>query len=116
MTQPLPFDFPSIVTVSPPMIPQLVLAPPIAGNTVTVLPVVGPKGDTGGTGEMGYGPVSVTNQTAVQIRHGLTFDPAGIVCLQTDGVQVEYDTITYPSSGTTEITFGTPFTGAIRLS
>lgn len=116
MTQPLPFEFPSIVTVSPPMIPQLVMAPPIAGDTVTVLPVVGPKGDTGGTGEMGYVYSSSAPAMVHQIRHNLTFKPGGITCLDTDGSSLLGFSVSHPMLGITEVSFGVAVTPTVYLS
>lgn len=85
-----------------------------------VVPIQGPVGPQGPPGDsgsaLGYGPVSVTNQALVQVNHGLPFQPAGIVCIDGNGVTTDYGAIAYPVSGTVEITFGFPFTGEIYLS
>lgn len=117
MTQ--PFEFPSSVEVAPPRVPSLAMAPPMGGNTL-VLPVVGPPGPQGPPGDtvdvLAYGPVSVTNQALVQINHRLIFQPAGIICIDNNGVVTDFGAIAYPMQGTCEITFGFPFSGTIYLS
>jgi len=53
----------------------------------------------------------------VQIHHGLPFRPAGITCLDSIGRTVEYDTVSHPVAGITEVTFGHSFgPGTILLS
>jgi hypothetical protein len=54
----------------------------------------------------------------VQVLHGLPFPPAGVLCIDTQSEIVEPDSITNPSTGITEITFGRGFlfTGTIFLS
>lgn len=127
-----PFQFPASVTVTPPQMPSLVMAPPTPGVAV-VLPVAGAPGEQGPQGDVGpQGPqgvpgdagtrlaygVTVTNQTLVQINHGLAFNPAGIVCLDSANPAnaVEYAAVSYPMVGIAELTFGFPFTGQIFLS
>jgi hypothetical protein len=65
---------------------------------------------------LAFGPVSVTNQSLVQINHNLPFQPAGVMCIDNNGVTTDFGAIAYPMSGTCEITFGFPFTGDIYLS
>lgn len=122
---PVPFTFPGRVRVAPPQVPSLVMDPP---TTLTaVLPVGGPPGPAGPQGIPGAAgdaggslafSVTATNQTLVQLNHGLTFKPAGIVCLDTatPANSVEYATISYPAAGITELTFGFPFTGTVYVS
>jgi hypothetical protein len=120
---PSPFPkFPGRIRVSLPRVPTLVMDPP---TTLTaVLPVLGPPGPQGLQGVPGdpggalASSVTVTNQTLVQINHGLPFKPAGIICLDTatPANPVEYATISYPVAGITELTFGFPFTGTIFVS
>ena len=51
------------------------------------------------------------------INHGLPFNPAGIVCLESDGSPPLLGvSVSYPSTGVTELNFGAPFTGEIYLS
>lgn len=59
---------------------------------------------------------SVTNQSLVQLNHGLSYQPAGVICIDSQGNTVDFGAISYPMSGTCEITFGFPFTGQIYLS
>lgn len=54
--------------------------------------------------------------TLVQVVHGLTFPPAGVLCIDTQGQIVEPATVSNPASGVTEVTFGFPFTGTVYLS
>lgn len=106
------------------------MAPPVAPQAL-VLPIVGvpgPQGEQGDVGPTGpQGPAgdagsalsfiqSATNQSLVQINHGLPFQPAGIVCIDSNGVITEFGAIAYPMAGTLEITFGVPWTGTIYLS
>lgn len=81
---------------------------------------------TVGPDEEGGGPLRllafVHTQNApanpISIHHDMTFDPAGIVCLDTFGVQVDQEKVAYPVQGVIEIYFGTgyDFTGKIYLS
>jgi hypothetical protein len=52
----------------------------------------------------------------VQVIHGFSFKPAGVVCLEPDGTEIEYSTITHPLPGVTELLFGVPFTGTVYVS
>lgn len=119
---PLPFKFPGRVHVSPPQVPSLVMDPPVTDLAVIAIAgPPGPQGPLGPPGEAGGAlafSVAVTNQTLVQLLHGLTFRPAGIVCLDTatPANQVEYASISYPAAGITELTFGFPFNGTVYVS
>jgi hypothetical protein len=96
------------------------MAPPTT-STAVVLPIAGPIGPQGPPGDSSAAlsfATSVTNQSLVQMNHGLPFKPAGILCLDTNtpALTVEYATVSHPSTGITELTFGFPFTGSIFLS
>lgn len=112
----------AIVTVAPPVLPAVRVAPP-SPTSVVVLPVAGPTGPQGPPGDsaglFGFvhtqGSVWPAN-TPLPITHGFTYKPAGIVALESDGEQIEYATITHPSTGVTELTFGVGFAGTIYLS
>jgi hypothetical protein len=100
-----------------------VMAPPPAGNTVTVLPIPGPVGADGPQGEPGdpggaLAFVYTTSSPAMthQIIHGLPFKPAGIVCQDTDGATFIGWTVTHPAPGITEVSFGVDVTPTIFLS
>lgn len=105
-------EFPATVQVVPLPIPEAVIVPVSGPAGPQGEP--GPPGDTAGA--LAYGPVSVTNQALVQINHGLIFQPAGIICIDNNGVVTDFGAIAYPMSGTCEITFGFPFSGTIFLS
>lgn len=70
---------------------------------------------SGGGGSSSY-VQTVLNQSLVQLNHGLSFQPAGIVCIDNNGVTVDFGAVAYPMVGTCEITFGFPFSGTIYLS
>lgn len=111
-------ELPGRVIVAPPVVPTVTTAPPEPAS-VSVLPVVGPQGVPGGTGAMAYEHIQAAPVPAghpLQIVHNLTFQPGGIVCLESDGVQIEYDSVTHPMPGVIELTFGVAFTGHIYLS
>lgn len=114
----MPIDLDGDVTVAPPVLPAVRVAPP-SPTTVTVLPVVGPAGPQGIPGDsaglFGFVHTQNTPATLVTINHGFTYKPAGIVCLETDGGQLEYASISHPP-GVTELTFGVSFVGTIYLS
>src|SRR5438309_344480 len=91
--------------------------------TVTLVPVQGPVGPAGPQGVPGdpgaalaYSYTASQPVTLHQIHHGLAFKPAGIVCIETDGSQLEYDSVTHPMPGVTELTFGVAFAGTVYLS
>jgi len=118
----MPINLPGSITIGPPVTPSIAMAPPSSG--VVVVPVQGPPGPQGPQGPpgdtgsaLGFA-TSVTNQSLVQMIHNLPFKPAGILCLDTNtpALTVEYATVSHPSAGITEITFGFPFTGQIFLS
>jgi hypothetical protein len=126
-------EFPGSVTVVPPAVPTLVMAPPIAGADVLVLPVAGAQGPIGPLGPIGpQGPQGVPGDAGaalafvqtvsspslnVQVNHGLPFRPSGIVCLETDGTPTPLGIgVSYPSLGQVQLIFGVPFTGTIYLS
>lgn len=93
------------------------------GFPVTVMPIpgpVGPRGPQGIPGDPGAALAFVQNvspsMTTVLINHGLTFQPAGVLCLDTAGDTILGATITYPQSGWIELEFGVPFIGTVFLS
>lgn len=92
---------------------------PPAPSQLTVVPVqgpVGPQGPPGDTAQTLAFTTTVTNQALVQVNHGLAFKPGGIICIDTNGVLIDYGAISYPAVGIVEITFGFPFTGTVYLS
>lgn len=107
------------VTVAPPALPEVRVAPP-APTSVVVLPVAGPTGPQGPPGDsaglFGYEHIQNIPVTLVQILHGFNYKPAGIVCLETDGVQLEYASVAHPLPGVTELTFESSFVGTIYVS
>ena len=125
-------EFPGSVTIAPPQVPVLVMGPPIAGSDVIVLPVAGRQGMEGPQGAVGpIGPkgppgddstarsfqqVVSSPSMDLQIIHGLSYKPSGIICTESDGFNMEYDVVTHPMPGVTELTFGVGFTGTVYLS
>ena len=116
---------PGTVTVAPPIVAAVLMTRPT--SDVVVVPVAGPKGERGPQGPAGddpeligqlFGFVYTSSNPAYlhQIQHDLGFRPAGIICLEPHGGQIEYDTIKHPELGITEVTFGVPFAGTIYLS
>lgn len=105
------------VTEQPVVLTVTEVTPVIQIADVGVQGPPGPQGPAGDSTGLGF-HVSVTNQSLVQIVHGMPFPPAGIVCLDTGTppLCVEYATVSYPSTGVLELTFGFPFTGQIYLS
>lgn len=67
---------------------------------------------------LGYRHTQNTSVQQVSINHGLTFRPAGIICLDTSGNQVDQEKIAHPAPGITEVYFGPGFgfSGIIDLS
>ena len=51
-----------------------------------------------------------------QIPHGLAFYPAGAIAMDTLGNILEYDKITHPLPGVTELWFGDPVAGTADVS
>ena len=117
--------------LGPPPLPPIKLAPPAYG--MTVLPVRGPAGPAGPPGDASVdefiarlealeaeprGFVQTVNApaTLVQIHHGLSFNPAGVMNLDFSGTEIEESGVSHPFPGITEVTFGAPFTGTITLS
>ncbi|GAA3230740.1 hypothetical protein GCM10017691_23970 [Pseudonocardia petroleophila] len=74
----------------------------------------GPPGDSEAT--LAFVHPQVVPVLTVQILHGLVFQPAGVICIDSQGDVVEFGTITYPQVGVVELTFGVPFSGTVRLS
>lgn len=116
---PDPIELPGDIIVNPPPTPGVEVTPPPAPG-IAVVPVQGPPGPQGPPGDTAqtlyFVHVQSTPATLVQIRHGLKFPTAGIVCLESDGTQIEYQAVTYPTPGITELAFGVSFTGTIYLS
>lgn len=112
------FSLPADVQVSPPSLPSVEMAPPGPPSTVLV-PVAGPRGIQGPAGdETGLGFVWTQSSPAqlLLIHHHFLFQPAGILCIESDGGVLEYDTVFYPQTGYIELTFGVPFVGTVYLS
>lgn len=76
----------------------------------------GPRGPAGDPDVLGYTYTQPTPALLHQIHHGFLWKPAGIVCQESDGTDVEYASLSHPLTGTTEISFGFPFSGVIYLS
>lgn len=53
---------------------------------------------------------------SIQIVHGLSFDPAGIIALDNNGDTLDYDRVAYPGPGIIEIFYLVDFAGTIYLS
>lgn len=118
----MPIELDGDVTVAPPVLPTVKVAPPNP-TSVTVLPVVGPPGPEGPPGDsadlFGYEHTQSTVAPAnlpIQVNHGFNYKPAGVVALENDGAQIEYASISHPLPGITELTFGVGFVGKIYLS
>lgn len=103
------YEMPGTIEVAPPPIPG-----------VTLVPVTGPPGPQGPPGDsaevLGYRHTQSSPAMLVQVTHNLPYKPAGIICTETDGYQLEYGTVTHPLAGVTELHFGVPFVGVIDLS
>lgn len=69
-----------------------------------------------GVGSLDYRHTQSAPASLVQIVHNLPFRPAGVQCTDLLDQPTEFDRITHPAPGTTEITFGAPFTGVVDLS
>lgn len=112
-----------VLEVEQPVPPIVNVTQPGPADTV-VVPVAGPRGEQGPMGPPGSAEVSGAHAHSqaspaqlVQILHpDLEFRPAGVICMESDGTVVEYESITWPGPGITEITFGFPFVGTIYLS
>lgn len=59
---------------------------------------------------------SVQPPGGVQIVHGMTFHPAGIIAIDNNGDGLEYDRVEYPAPGIIEIYYKVDFAGTIYLS
>lgn len=108
----MPIDLGSGVTVQ--------VEPPTTPTSV-VVPIAGPQGPSGPPGPPGdsagaYLHTQSSPALLVQVQHGLSFKPAGVVCLENDGAVIEYAAITHPAAGITELTFGVPFVGVVYVS
>jgi hypothetical protein len=118
---PIREDRPSTASLFPASL-TVTLPGPIGPVAVPVKGPVGPIGPQGVPGDPGaalaYSQAVTNPTTLVQLNHGLTFKPAGVVCLDTGvpAVVVEYASISYPLPGVTEVTFGFPFVGTVYLS
>jgi hypothetical protein len=108
------------ITIGPPTIPTVsVPASPTPG--LVILPVQGPIGPQGPAGDTAQTLAFVYSQStpalSVQISHGLSFHPSGIVCLEADGSPPLLGvSVSYPAPGVIRLGFGVPFTGEIYLS
>lgn len=102
-----------VLEVEQPVPPIVNVTQPGPADAV-VVPVAGPRGEQGPTGPDGpmgpsggaYRHTQSSPVLLVQVVHNLTFDPGGVVCVETDGTVIEYAGITHPLPGVTEITFG----------
>jgi hypothetical protein len=99
------------VRVAAPVLPTGVLVVPVGGPP-------GPKGDSGDSTEtLSFVQSQSTPVTSLQIHHSLPFNPAGVVCLETDGSPPLIGVgVSYPSVGIIELIFGAPFSGSVFLS
>jgi len=99
----------------------------VPDSTVHLVPVAGPEGPVGPAGPSGAesglagGYVHTQSGTVgagqpVQVIHGLSYRPAGIMCKEIDGRGIEYDSVTWPAAGILEVIFGVPFAGTISVS
>jgi len=106
------------ITLTPPGIPATGPAAPV-DPTVTLVPVVGPPGPRG--------PAGVSTNAScvwpvpqpvflVQVQHDLGFYPAGVLAIDTGGNPVEYASLIFMSTDITEVLFDVPFSGTIYLS
>lgn len=91
--------------------------PELGGTTV---PIEVESGG-GGTGPielppLGYKHVQGAPSRSIQITHGLTFQPAGIIALDNNGDQITHDRVEYPASGIIELFYLLDFAGTIYLS
>ena len=96
---------------------------PVPDSTVHLVPVAGPRGPTGPPGDAANSLSYVHTQSSpvaagqpVQVVHGLIFRPAGIICLESDGGQIEYAAVTWPAAGILELIFGVAFAGTVTVS
>jgi len=92
-------------------------------SNVHVVPIAGPPGPIGPPGDAATSLGYVHTQSApvaagqpVQVTHNLLFRPAGIVCKELDGRGIEYDAVSWISTGILEVFFGVPFAGTISVS
>lgn len=70
-----------------------------------------------GGGASGWTHSVANPATLHQIVHGFSWKPAGILSIDSIGDTVEYQTVSHPAAGVTEIRFGVPFgPGVIHLS
>jgi len=123
-----PPETPSIIVGPPGSASAIVMAPPVPTvaqgviptvTNVMVMPVVGPPGPRGPAGVSTNAscvwPVPVP-VFLVQVIHDLGFYTAGVIAIDTQGYEVEYSAVSYPSIDITEVTFDVPFSGTIYLS
>lgn len=90
-------------------------------GTGTTVPITVDVAAGGGTDPpvLGYKHIqsaTVTPPGGVQIVHGLSFDPAGIIAFDNNGDGLEYDRVAYPAPGIIEIYYKCDFAGTIYLS
>lgn len=125
-------NLPGSIVIGPPKIPSVTVGgPPVpvvgmdapGGPSVVVVPQQGPPGPQGPPGIPGNPADTLAfvqnvspSMTTVLINHGLVFQPAGILCLETTGATVLGATVTYPQPGWIELQFGAPFNGTVFLS
>lgn len=112
-------NFPDNITIDPPGVPNIVMAP-LLPPSVVVVPVQGPPGPVGPPGDtvasLAFTQNVTPSMTTVLINHNLPFQPAGILCLDTTGDTVLGATVTHPQAGWIELQFGAPFNGTVFLS
>ncbi len=92
--------------------------PELQGTTVPIEvgPDTIPEPEPIAQGYVHVQSIPVPANQPVQIVHGLSFDPAGILALDNNGDQIDHDTVEYPGPGIVEIFYGVAFAGTIRLS
>ena len=91
----------------------------IAGMTVPVTVNLHPDEVIGGGGGgVGGWEHAVENPAQlIQISHGLSWKPAGVLSIDSLGVQTEHETVRYPAPGIIEVEYGGPFgPGKVYLS
>jgi hypothetical protein len=111
---------PGDITIGPPTIPTVSV--PAPSPNLVVVPVSGPQGPRGPAGDtgtaLGYVHSQISSASLVQINHGLVFKPSAPVCVDTGGNIIDYDKLSWPSTGIMEVDFGTGvlFSGTIYVS
>lgn len=95
----------------------------VPDSKVHLVPVAGPRGPIGPPGDAATSLGYIHTQSSpvpagqpVQVAHGLIYKPAGIVCKESDGGQIEYASVSWPSAGLLELIFGVSFSGTVTVS